>query len=231
MDLVQKALWFIEIHSEESTSLEAIARACHFSPFHLTRAFAASTGLSLMRDVRGRRLSEAARRLAQGTYRIIDVALGSGYGSHEEFTRAFREQFGLTPEQVRLQGHIHSINLAEAIPMEAATTRPLDAPRFDTRAQIVFAGLSERYDCHAVAGIPKQWQRFTPYLGRIPGQAGQVAYGVCSHFDAEGCFDDMTGVEITGSPDLPKALATLQVPPQDTPCSCIAATWPAFVPR
>jgi AraC family transcriptional regulator len=24
-----------------------------------------------------------------------------GYGSHEAFTRAFREQFGLTPESVR----------------------------------------------------------------------------------------------------------------------------------
>ena len=66
MDPVQKALWYVESHSRESISLEDIADACKVSPFHLTRAFAATMGLSLMRYVRARRLSEAARQLASG---------------------------------------------------------------------------------------------------------------------------------------------------------------------
>ena len=104
MDPVQKALWFVESHSREPITLEDIARACKVSPFHLTRAFAASMGLSLMRYVRARRLSEAARQLAEGADDILGIALDVGYGSHEAFTRAFRDHFLLTPEQVRAPG-------------------------------------------------------------------------------------------------------------------------------
>src|SRR5262249_27309148 len=119
MDPVQKALWFVESHSREPISLEEIASACKVSSFHLTRAFAAGTGLSLMRYVRARRLSEAARRLAEGADDILAVALDAGYGSHEAFTRAFAGHFVLTPEQVRSQGHLNNIKVVEAIPMSA----------------------------------------------------------------------------------------------------------------
>jgi AraC family transcriptional regulator len=56
MDPVQKALWYVESHSRESITLEDIANACKVSPFHLTRLFAATMGLSLMRYVRARRM-------------------------------------------------------------------------------------------------------------------------------------------------------------------------------
>src|SRR6201993_1561952 len=68
---------------------------------HLARAFGVLTGQSLMRYVRGRRLTEAARSLAAGEPDILKVALEAGYGSHEAFTRAFREQFQVTPEDFR----------------------------------------------------------------------------------------------------------------------------------
>ncbi len=66
MNPVQKALWFVESHSREPITLEDIAQASNVSPFHLTRAFAGIMGLSLMRSVRTRRLSEAARQLTNG---------------------------------------------------------------------------------------------------------------------------------------------------------------------
>lgn len=93
MDPVQKALWFVESHSRDPITLEDVAKACNVSPFHLTRAFAATMGVSLMRYVRGRRLSEAARQLALGAEEILGIALDAGYGSHEAFTRAFRDQY------------------------------------------------------------------------------------------------------------------------------------------
>jgi AraC family transcriptional regulator len=48
-----------------------------------------------MRYVRGRRLTEAAKVLSDGAPDILTVALDAGYGSHEAFTRAFRDQFGV----------------------------------------------------------------------------------------------------------------------------------------
>ena len=209
MDLIQKALWFIESHSKDVLTLDDVARGCNVSPFHLTRAFAATTGRSLMRYVRARRLSEAARQLANGATDILYVALDAGYGSHEAFTRAFRELFALTPEQVRAQGHLNNIPLVEAIAMNTTPIPTLAAPRFETLGQTLFAGLVERYDCQSPMGIPAQWQRFQPYLGNISNQVGDAAYGVCYNFDADGNFDYMCAVSVKNATDLPAEFQTL----------------------
>jgi AraC family transcriptional regulator len=214
MDPVQKALWYVESHSREPITLDDIAASCCISAYHLTRAFAATTGLSLMRYVRARRLSEAARRLAQGADDILVLALDAGYGSHEAFTRAFRDLFGLTPEQVRFQGHVNNIEVVEEIPMNATPTLELAAPRFETHKPTEFAGILARYNCQAPAGIPDQWQRFAPFIGTIPGQVGKAAYGVCYNFDSEGNFDYMCAVEVAGMRDLPKGITSLRVPAQ-----------------
>src|SRR5690606_28886374 len=100
MNPVGKALWYIERHFAEDLSLEEVANFADVSRYHLTRAFGVATGHSIMRYVRGRRLTEAARSLASGAPDILAVALEAGYGSHEAFTRAFHDQFGRTPEQV-----------------------------------------------------------------------------------------------------------------------------------
>src|SRR5579872_3452276 len=97
MNPAQKALWFIESHLAEALTLDEIASVGEVSRFHMVRAFAAGTGLSVMRYVRARRLSEAARALASGAPDILTLALDADYGSHEAFTRAFRDHFGITP--------------------------------------------------------------------------------------------------------------------------------------
>ena len=58
------------------------------------------------------------------------------------------------------------------------------------------AGLSGRYDYETCGGgIPAQWQRFAPYLGNVPAQSGDVAYGVRYNSDDSG-LDYMCGVEV-----------------------------------
>ena len=111
MNPVGKALWFIESHFAQEITLEDIAGAAGVSRYHLSRVFGLATGWSIQQYVRGRRLTEAARSLAQGAPDILTVALDAGYGSHEAFTRAFREQFGVTPEMLRAQGDLHGIEL------------------------------------------------------------------------------------------------------------------------
>jgi AraC family transcriptional regulator len=72
MNPAQKALWFIESHLAEPLSLDDIAGVAGISRFHMVRAFAAATGLPVMRCVRARRLSEAARALAGGAPDILN---------------------------------------------------------------------------------------------------------------------------------------------------------------
>src|SRR5690606_1256535 len=113
-------LWYIETELGSELDLERIARFGGLSRFGMARAFAIGTGWPVMRYVRARRLSEAARLLASGAPDILDVALEIGYGSHEAFTRAFREQFGVTPERVRAQRTVDGLALMEPVNMKQA---------------------------------------------------------------------------------------------------------------
>jgi AraC family transcriptional regulator len=179
MNPAQMALWFIESHLADELTLDEIAGVAGISRFHMVRAFAAATGLSVMRYVRARRLSEAARALAGGAPDILTLALEADYGSHEAFTRAFRDHFGVTPEVVRSSTCLDKLTLQEAIVMDSTVIDNLQAPRFVTGKAFLVAGVGERYTCDSSAGIPGQWQRFHQTVDNIPGRVGKVTYGVC----------------------------------------------------
>src|SRR5437899_12098866 len=117
MNPAQKALWYIESHLAQALTLDDIAGVAGVSRFHMVRAFAAATGFSVMRYVRARRLTEAARALARGAPDILSLALDADYGSHEAFTRAFRDHFGVTPEAVRSSTCVDHLKLQEPIQM------------------------------------------------------------------------------------------------------------------
>ena len=214
MNPAQKALWFIESHLADTLTLDEIAGVAGISRFHMVRAFAAATGLPVMRYVRARRLSEAARALAAGAPDILTLALDADYGSHEAFTRAFRDRFGVTPEAVRSLARIDHIKIQEPIQMDSTFTDNLQPPRFEIAKPLLVAGLGERYNHENGAGIPGQWQRFHQSVDRIPGRIGKVAYGVCCNGDDAGNFDYIAGVEVTDFSDLPREFARVRIPEQ-----------------
>ena len=145
MNPAQKALWFIESHLADALTLDEIAGVAGISRFHMVRAFAAATGFSVMRYVRARRLTEAARALANGAPDILTLALDADYGSHEAFTRAFRDHFGVTPEAVRATTCLDQLKLQEPIVMDSTALDRLQPPRFETGKALLVAGISERY--------------------------------------------------------------------------------------
>jgi AraC family transcriptional regulator len=180
----------------------------------VTRAFGAATGLSIMRYVRGRRLTEAAKALSNGAPDILSVALDAGYGSHEAFTRAFHDEFGATPETIRAQGHLKKMELVGPIKMDETLMIKLESPRFVSGKRLLIAGLGERYTWETSAGIPSQWQRFLPHLSQILGQLGRTAYGVCCNSDDAGNFDYVCGVEVKDFSRLPADWSRVRIPEQ-----------------
>src|SRR5665811_1963947 len=211
----QKALWFIESHLADELTLDGIAAIGGISRFHMVRAFAAATGLSVMRYVRTRRLTEAARALAGGAPDILTLALDADYGSHEAFTRAFRDHFGVTPEAVRSSTRLDNLRLQEPIVMDSTVIDNLQAPRFETGKPLLVAGLGERYTWESGGpAIPGQWQRFRQSVQNIPGRIGQVAYGVCCNGDDAGNFDYIAGVEVSDFSDLPREFSRVRIPQQ-----------------
>jgi AraC family transcriptional regulator len=214
MNPAQKALWFIESHLAGPLTLDEVAAIAGISRFHMVRAFDAATGLPVMRYVRARRLSEAARALAGGAPDILTLALDADYGSHEAFTRAFRDHFGVTPEAVRGAAHLDNLQLQEAITMDSTVIDNLQPPRFATSKPLLVAGVGERYTCESGAGIPGQWQRFHQSVENIPGRVGKVAYGVCCNGDDAGNFDYIAGVEVSDFSDLPREFSRVRIPEQ-----------------
>jgi AraC family transcriptional regulator len=214
MTPVEKAVWYIESHFSGEISLESVAEAAGVSRFHLVRAFSAVTGWSVMRYIRARRLTEAAKTLARRGGGILDVALAAGYGSHEAFTRAFRQQFGIVPDALKAQCAIEALRLVEPVRMNEILLDTLGAPRFEDGRLLLIAGLRERYDHEGSAAIPSQWQRFQPYIGHIANQTGNAAYGVCYNSDDDGNIDYLCGVEVTSFDGLQPELERIRVPPQ-----------------
>ena len=209
---VAKALWYVENNFAGELTLDRIADVAGVSRYHVSRAFGEAIGRPITRYVRGRRLTEAAKALASGASDILTVALESGYGSHEAFTRAFREQFGQTPESVRAQRHLDNLELVEALTMNYSVLKDLAEPRFETRQAFLVAGLSARYDYETCGGgIPAQWQRFAPHIGNVPGQIGTDAYGVRYNSDDSG-LDYLCGVEVGEFSSLPPELSRVRVP-------------------
>jgi AraC family transcriptional regulator len=214
MNPVAKALWFIESHFAGEITLAEISEVAGVSRFHMVRAFGVTTGHSVMRYVRARRLTEASRNLAKGAPDILAVALDAGYGSHEAFTRAFREQFGLTPDMLRAGGTVQNLLLVEAIAMNDTPKTALAAPRIQDGRALLIAGLGEHFTFENTAGIPAVWQRFDEHLGNVPGQVGEIAYGVCYNTDDSGAFDYIAGVEVADFAALPKDFVRLRVTEQ-----------------
>src|SRR5260370_34222180 len=208
---VERALWFIENRISGVISLQAIAASAGVSSHHLARAFGAATGQSLMRYARGHRLSEAARSLVAGAPDILGVALDAGYGSHEAFTRAFREQFGVTPEECRAAGRLDRIKLVEPLRMDKTLLIDLDEPRFEERKGFLIAGIGARYTFATNEGIPGQWRRFAPYIGALPNQDGPETYCVCCNADNSGSFEYIAGVPVRDFADLPEEFTTVRI--------------------
>jgi AraC family transcriptional regulator len=229
-----KAVWYIESHLSGDLSLETIADAVGVSRFHLSRAFGLTVGCALASYVRGRRLTQAAKTLARGAPDILTVALDSGYGSHEAFTRAFRQQFGVTPEDLRDRATVAGLDLQEPITMTNQTPTAIAPPRIVRGDAILIVGLAQRY-VRTNAGIPSQWDRFTPYVGHIPGQVANVTYGVICNTDDTGSIDYICGVQVREFPSQPAELTRLRIPPQTYAVfehhdhvSTVSTTWHAI---
>lgn len=210
---IGKALWFMESHYSREITLDEIADVAGVTRFHLCRVFRMVTGHSPLGYVRERRLSDAARRLALGAPNILGVALDACYASHEAFTRAFHDRFGCTPEEVRAQADLNALNLMEPLRMNTIESTKIEVTRMQEGRALRIAGITEHYTADKSAAIPSQWQRFVPYIGHIPGQAGTEAYGVMLFHDT-GEMDYTAGVEVRVTAKVSAPLMVVDIPQQ-----------------
>ncbi|MGH1488963.1 MAG: helix-turn-helix domain-containing protein [Acidimicrobiales bacterium] len=119
--------------SSASVDLDQVGRDACLSPTRAQRVFAATIGESPKQYQSRVRLQRAAALLLGTEARIIDIAMASGFQSHEAFTRAFRQRFDKSPSQYRAAfaswPGTESVQLAAAAaPCIGVYRRPLTAP-------------------------------------------------------------------------------------------------------
>ena len=214
MSIADKALWIIERNSTQPLTLNSIAAACGVSRSHLAHAFGTATGLSVMQYVRGRRLTTTAQALAAGAPNILALALDSGYGSHEAFTRAFRERFQQTPESVRERASVDGLELLGPLELRPQANVRLDPPRIVDDQIIRVVGLAERCSFDTTIAIPAQWQRFMECYRAIPFRRDPIPVGVNYSADDDGQFLYMCGAEVHRFGERTRGMLHLEIPPR-----------------
>lgn len=98
LERVNRAIDHITRNLAEPLKLAEVARVACFSPFHFHRIFRAVVGETLHDFVKRVRLERALHLIAHGGRpALTDVALTCGFGSSSDFSRSFRNHFGVSP--------------------------------------------------------------------------------------------------------------------------------------
>ena len=91
----------IKHRTDEAVSLSLLAGKTGCSGSHLSRKFHEVSGMLFREYVHLRKLAFALKELRDTDRGILDIALDYGFSSHEAFTRAFRDTYGVAPAEYR----------------------------------------------------------------------------------------------------------------------------------
>lgn len=195
MPILDNLLWQIEYRLDEDLSLRQLADRCAVSIYHMSRVFRIATGISPMAYVRARRLSRAAQSISHHDSNILTVALDCGYGSHEAFTRAFVNYFGVLPSTVRKARSTLSLTLMEPLKMNKDMIVDVAKHTVQERPAFRVVGLSAKCTFEDTSSIPQLWHVFNSRTDEIASASKEAAYGVCCDADESGGFRYVTGFE------------------------------------
>lgn len=99
--MINEAIENIEENIEGETKISNISKQFYLSEYHFERVFRAIVGNSLKNYILGRKLTKAFYRLNSSDDSIINIAMEYGFKYPEVFSRAFKRQFGISPQKCR----------------------------------------------------------------------------------------------------------------------------------
>ncbi|WP_437202827.1 AraC family transcriptional regulator [Planctomicrobium sp. SH664] len=102
----QQAVEFLEKHSAEKFSMDAVAAAAGCSRARLFHVFKEAMGMSPNDYLQRLRLKQAQLALAGSDLPITQIAMDCGFSTSQYFSHVFRKYLGSSPSDYRLQ-HVH----------------------------------------------------------------------------------------------------------------------------
>ena len=104
---INKVVAYINDHLDESLDLKTLAEVAALSEFHFHRVFKALKGESIGAHISRLRIEAAARLLRYSVLSIEDIAFNIGYEAPAALSKAFKNQYGITPTQYRTNKDIY----------------------------------------------------------------------------------------------------------------------------
>ena len=98
---LRHVLEYLEANLTGRTSLVKLSAAAGLSPFHFSRLFKRSTGMTPHAYVIGKKLERAKGLLHKEESSLADIASMCGFSDQNHLTSVFRKVFGLTPGAYR----------------------------------------------------------------------------------------------------------------------------------
>jgi AraC family transcriptional regulator len=90
---------YVVAHMDERIEAGALARIAGRSPFHFTRVFARSVGMTPYRYVVHLRLQRALELMRDGRYGLAEIAAATGFADESHLSRWVRRVHGVSPTE------------------------------------------------------------------------------------------------------------------------------------
>ena len=103
MKAISKMLEYIQEMHREKLTLNKIAGMLGYNPNYFSQFFKVNIGINYYEYLTRVRIREATIELIKGNRAISDIALEHGFSDAKSFNKYFKESFGRTPNQYRLE--------------------------------------------------------------------------------------------------------------------------------
>lgn len=226
-ELVVRAVEFIEAHLQTDVTVADVAAVSGLSSWHFQRIFHEIVGETIGSYLRRRRLAQALEQLKSDDRKVIDIAFDYRFGSAESFSRSFKSEFGMSPQQFRT-------SKPKVVPFKKPelTRRQIDylmneiefTPEIREIEAIQVVGLPgscvsplverSRY----MANIPELWKEFVRREGEIPNRIGAIKVGVIegmfapTHHVHDDVVDFLACTPVTKVDDVPPGFQSWRIP-------------------
>ena len=87
--------------TNEEITLKRLSDSLGYSEFYVSRRFREISGMQFRDYLRYRRLAFALKDVRDTDKSLLEIAIDYGFSSHEAFTRAFKDTYGITPSEYR----------------------------------------------------------------------------------------------------------------------------------
>ena len=105
---IHEALTYIEHNFQNEITIEDIAGVCGLNRTYFGKIFKEALGKTLQEFLLNYRMLKAAELLKLTSLSIGDVGLAVGYANQMHFSRAFKNNYGISPREWRYQNHINN---------------------------------------------------------------------------------------------------------------------------